>query len=121
MSLGSKVRKYRQLKSLSQEELAIRAGVSQSIISGLESDKNIPNSIMLNEIAKILEVDINDLLRDDNIIQHNSDKAIGNIQSQVTINNNFPVNVLDVLLSNQEKISNLLETQNKLLVTLLNK
>ena len=98
------------------------AGVSQSEISSIESDKSKPSSVMLNNIAKALDVDINDLLVDDSIVQNNSDKAIGNIHSQVTINNHFPENVMEMLLSNQEKITNLqekmtnlLETQNKLL------
>ena len=125
MSIGTKVRKYRMLKGLSQSDLTLRAEISQSVVSSLESDKTIPNSMMLNRIAKVLEVDINELLKDDNIVQNNSDKAIGNIhsqiQNQVTINNNFPKNLLEVLMSNQDKITNLLETQNKLIDTLLKK
>ena len=121
MSLGTKVRKYRHLKSLSQSDLAFRSGISQSIISSLEADKSIPNSVMLNRIAQELEVDINELLDDENVVQNNSDSAIGNIHSQVTINNHFPENVLNVLLSNQEKISNLIEIQNKLMETISEK
>jgi len=121
MSIGTKVRKHRYLKSLSQSDLAIRTGVSQSIISSLEADKNIPNSAMLHRIAQELEVDINELLREENVVQNNFDKAVGNIHSQVTINNLFPEKILNLLLSNQEKISNLIEIQNKLLETLLDK
>jgi transcriptional regulator with XRE-family HTH domain len=32
------------------------------LISNIESDKNIPNSLLLNKIAQELEVNINDLL-----------------------------------------------------------
>ena len=56
MSIGTKVRQYRNVKRLSQSDLAAMVGVSQSVISSLESDKSIPNSIMLHEIAKELEV-----------------------------------------------------------------
>ena len=76
---------------------------------------------MLCKIAKELGVDINDLLRDENIVQNNSDKSIGNIHSQVTINNHFPENVLEVLLMNQERITNLIESQNRLIEKLLKK
>ena len=55
MSIGTKVRQYRYIKSLSQSDLAIKLGVSQSIISSLEADKTIPNSVMLNRIAQELE------------------------------------------------------------------
>jgi transcriptional regulator with XRE-family HTH domain len=119
MSIGTKVRYYRHIKSLSQSDLAIKSGISQSIISSLEADKTVPNSVMLHRIAQELEVDINDLLKDENVVQNNFDKAIGNIYSQVTINNHFPENVLNVLLSNQEKITNLIEAQNKFMETLL--
>ncbi|GHV44600.1 hypothetical protein FACS1894180_6140 [Bacteroidia bacterium] len=119
MSIGSKIWKYRHLKNLSHSDLAFNSHISQSEISSLESDKSVPNSIMLHRIAKALDVDINDLLVDENIVQNNSDKAIGNIHSQVTINNHFPKNVLDVLLNNQEKITQLLATQNKLMENIL--
>ena len=125
MSIGSKVRKHRIRKGLSQYTLAENASVSQSIISSLESDKSIPNSIMLNRIAKELDVDINELLANENIVQNNSDKAIGNIHSnihnQVTINNYFPEDMLDTLLSNQEKLTNLMDLQNKLMESFMNK
>ena len=38
------------------------------------------------------------LLSDERIIQNDSGKAIGNIFSQVTINNHIPDNVLEILL-----------------------
>ena len=121
MSTGNNVRKYRHIKNLSQRTLADMVDVRQGIISSLEADKSLPNSVMLQRIAKALDVDINDLLVGDNIVQNNSDKAIGNIHSQVTINNHFPENVLEALLSNQEKITLLLETQNKLIDSVLKK
>jgi len=123
MSIGTKVRKHRMLKELSQSDLALMADISQSVVSSLESDKTIPNSVMLHRIANVLEVDINELLKDDSIVQHNSDNAIGigGIHSQVTINNHFPENVMTILMSNQEKITDLLESQNKLIDALLKK
>ena len=121
MSLGGKVKKYRECKGMSQRILAEIVEVSQSSISSLESDKSIPSSIVLSRIAKELDVDINDLLSDEKIVQNNSDKAIGNIHSQVTINNHFPENILEMLMSNQEKITNLLESQNKLIESILKK
>ena len=119
MSIGTKVRKYREAKNLTQTDLAVMADISQSIVSSLESDKTIPNSVMLHRIATALEVDINELLKSDSFVQYNSDSATG-IQNQ-TINNHFPENMLTVLMSNQEKISELLETQNKLIDALLKK
>ena len=121
MSIGSQVRKYRDIKKLTQSMLAENVEVSQSVISSLESDKSIPNSVMLNNIAKALDVDINNLLVHDNIFQNSYDKAIGHIHNHVTIKNHFPENIFEILLSNQEKITNMLETQNKLIESFLKK
>ena len=121
MSIGKKVLQYRIIKNLSQSELAERAKSTQSTISSLESDNSIPGADLLNRVAEALDVDINELLSNESIVQNNSDKAIGNIHSQVTINNHFPDSVIEILLSNQEKITNLIETQNKLFESLLGK
>jgi len=121
MSIGKKIIQYRRSKNLSQNELADLANVGQSMISTIESDKSKPNSIMLNRIAKALDVDINELLSNESIVQNNSDQAIGNIHSQVTINNHFSEKVMEIVLSNQEKITKLLETQNNLLESVLKK
>ena len=120
MSIGGNVRKYRLHKSLSQEELADKAKVSQSTISSLESDITKPNVQMLCRIAEELEVDINTLLTDEKNVQHISGNATGNIignihSHQVTVNSNFPEDLMNTLLTNQEKITSLLETQNKLI------
>ena len=106
------------LKDLSQSDLAFRAKISQSIVSSLESDKTIPGSVRLQRIAKVLEVDINELLKDDSFVQNNSGEAV--VHSQITINH-FPENVMTILMSNQEKITDLLTTQNKLIDVLLKK
>ena len=108
MSIGSRVRKYRDIKLLSQSDLAIRAEVSQSAISSLESDKSVPNSVMLNRIAKELGVDINDLLRDDSAI-HNP----------MPTHNLSPEKMMKEIMSNQEKIATLIEAQNSLMEMLL--
>ena len=124
MSIGGKVRQYRYVKHLSQSDLAEKAGVSQSAISSLESDKSIPGSLMLHQIADALEVDMNDLLKDGNIVQNNSNRATGTVYSNIrnqTINNQFTESILEILLSNQEKITNLIEMQNKLVEKLLKK
>lgn len=64
MSIGTKVKRFREVRGLSQDELALRLDVAQSTISSIESDKNVPNSLLLNKIARELEVDINELLNE---------------------------------------------------------
>ena len=117
MSIGKKVRQHRELKGLSQSDLAIMADISQSTVSSLESDKTIPNSIMLNSIAKVLEVDISELLKDDCYVQNNY--ASGNYQTNQGTNNIH--SIPEFLLENQQKLIERLEAEVAELKKLLEK
>lgn len=89
MSIGSKVRKYREAKGFSQDDLAFRLDVAQTTISSIESDKSIPNSILLNKIAQELEVNINDILDDSktNISNVEKNEGVINVDANIgTIN-----------------------------------
>ncbi len=61
--LGDNIRKYRTLKSFSQEELSLRVEVAKSTIQRIESGKLNPTIWALKNIASILEVDIDDLIK----------------------------------------------------------
>ena len=126
MSIGNKVRRYRESKGWSQEDLAFRLDVTQGTISNIESDKSIPNSILLNNIAKTLEVDLNELLNDS--VQVNiSNNQFSDMSSAGTVNQYNPVfnmqspEFLESIIKNQENISKLIEAQNKLLREILKK
>ncbi len=61
MKIGAKIRKIRELKDLSQEFMAENLGISQQMYSCLEKDDSIPFS-RLQQIAKILEVDVESII-----------------------------------------------------------
>lgn len=121
MSIGAKVRRFREGKKMSQEDLAIRLDTTQTTISNIESDKNIPNSVLLNKIAKELDVDINQLLDDkfSNYNQIDQNDGVVNFGNG-TINMHSP-ELIQNIMNNQQAISNLIESQNKLIATLLQK
>lgn len=126
MSIGTKVKRFREAKGLSQDQLALKIEVAQSTISSIESDKNIPNSLLLNKIAKELEVDINDLLNEG--IQVNiSNNKFSDLSSAGTINQYNPIfnmqspEIIESILKNQQQITKLIESQNKFIETLLKK
>lgn len=125
MSLGTKVRQYREAKRLSQDDLALRLDVTQSTISNIESDKSIPNSMLLKKIADELEVDINDLLNDsvNNIMSNNdfSDHAIAAVNQYNPVFNMQSPELIESILKNQEQIAHLIDSQNKLIEKLLKK
>ncbi len=125
MSIGTRVRQYREARNWSQEDLAMRLDTTQTTISNIEADKNIPNSLLLNKIAKELEVDINDLLNDsaNNIMSNNefSDHAVAAVHQYNPVFNMQSPELVESLLKNQEQITQLIEMQNRLIESLLKK
>src|SRR3989338_11110145 len=63
--LAERIKKMREDRELSQEELAIKLGVPRPSISQLESGQRDISSIELAKLAKIFEISIDDLLSPD--------------------------------------------------------
>lgn len=61
--VGENVRRIRNARGISQEQLAERSGYSQQYISGLERGLQNPTVVTIYEIATALEVNPVDLLR----------------------------------------------------------
>lgn len=59
--IGANVTKFRKLKNLQQEDLAKESGLSTDEISKIERGVANPTLASLEQIAKILEVDIEEL------------------------------------------------------------
>lgn len=59
--LGKKIKKYRQIKGISQEELAEKLEISQQTLSKIECGKNFLTSVTLEKIPSILGVNIYEL------------------------------------------------------------
>jgi transcriptional regulator with XRE-family HTH domain len=61
--IGLNVQRLRRAKDLSQEELAGRANVHQTYLSGVERGRRNPSVLILDRIAKALGADIEELLK----------------------------------------------------------
>jgi transcriptional regulator with XRE-family HTH domain len=61
--VGGNVRRIRQKKGLTQEQLAEISGFSQQYISGLEQGRRNPTVVTLYELASALGVSHLDLVR----------------------------------------------------------
>jgi transcriptional regulator with XRE-family HTH domain len=61
---GEKLRGVRERKKLTLREVAGRAGLSESLVSQIERNKVSPSIDTLLRIIDILEIDLDDLLRD---------------------------------------------------------
>ncbi|HRF07516.1 MAG TPA: helix-turn-helix transcriptional regulator [Xanthobacteraceae bacterium] len=61
--VGLNVQKLRRAKALSQEELADRAKIHQTYLSGVERGVRNPTVVVLHKIAAALNADIEDLVK----------------------------------------------------------
>lgn len=61
--LGSNIKAERNRKRLSQFQLAEKINVSESTISLIERGLQTPSILLVLDISKILEIDINELLK----------------------------------------------------------
>ena len=63
-ALGSRVRERRQKLGLSQEELAERAGLHWTYVSGIERGRRNPGLNTLSTLASALRLSLAELVRD---------------------------------------------------------
>ena len=54
--IGGNVRKIRELKGLSQEELAFRAELHRTYVSGIERGIRNPTALIIQRLAVALEI-----------------------------------------------------------------
>jgi transcriptional regulator with XRE-family HTH domain len=60
--VGLNLQRLRREKGLSQEELADRAQIHQTYLSGVERGRRNPTIVVLQRIAEALDADITDLV-----------------------------------------------------------
>ena len=64
MSLGEEIRNKRKEKKLTQFDLADKIGLCRNYISDIENDRYNPSLKTLVKISKVLDLDINFLLKE---------------------------------------------------------
>jgi transcriptional regulator with XRE-family HTH domain len=62
MELGARLKKARESKRLSQNEVSHLLGVSQKTLSNIESGKSIPNIFHLAKMSEIYKLDLLEFL-----------------------------------------------------------
>ena len=64
IQISNRIKERRREKNITVQELAIRANVSKGLISQIENSRTIPSLIVLIEIIKALEIDLNEFFKD---------------------------------------------------------
>lgn len=66
--MKNKIKHYREIKNITQEDLAKKANVSRTIISGLENETlDVTTNTTMKKIADALEVGIVELFYSNNV------------------------------------------------------
>lgn len=124
MTLGTKLRKLRDNKKLSQIEISNMLGVSQSAYNKWEADQAKPSVDNLLKISNYYHTDLYELLDEVPSVSISNNEFNDNSNA---INQYYPTvymqspEIIESVLRNQENISKLIEAQNKLLSELLKK
>lgn len=63
MNLGSQLKRFRELKSFSQEDVARKVGVTRQAVYKWESNKSYPDIDNLILLSKLYEVTIDELIK----------------------------------------------------------
>ncbi|MCD9576927.1 helix-turn-helix transcriptional regulator [Flavobacterium soyae] len=111
-SIKNKIKNIRELKNYTQEYMADQLGVTQAGYSKIEKGRTILSYAKLVEIARILEVSVED------IISFDSQRYFNNYNTVKGNNNNGSILINS---SSDEALKELYEDKIKLLEKLLNK
>ena len=60
--LGDRIKQLRKMKGFTQEEFAIKLNVVRQTVSKWEKGISVPDAIMIEKIADILDVTVNEIL-----------------------------------------------------------
>ena len=62
MQLGQVIRKYRKIKNMTQEEMAVRLRVTAPAVNKWENGNSLPDIMLLAPIARLLGITTDELL-----------------------------------------------------------
>ena len=85
MEIGHKLKKARESKRLSQQEVSELLGVSQKTLSNIESGKTQPSIIQLAKMKDIYELDVLELLSECGIYLTSENPEILNYQEELKL------------------------------------
>jgi transcriptional regulator with XRE-family HTH domain len=125
MTLGTKLHNLRKKKDISLDKLAFELELSKTAIGKWESDKAKPSIENLLRICDYYETDVYQLLEEVSNVNFSNARFKGSqyvlYPNNSTINYSTPPELIQNLMDNQKKISDLIVQQNDLFLKLLDK
>ena len=119
-SIGFKIKRLREQKSVSQEQLAYELDISQSNLSRIENGTVEKfDFLLMQKVCDVFDVDADYFLDSETVI--NDVQNNHGVVYNKGIFNSFPEELLKSVACNQEQITKLIDTQNKLIERLLGK
>jgi transcriptional regulator with XRE-family HTH domain len=64
IQISNRIKERRREKNITIQELALRANVSKGLISQIENSRTVPSLLVLIEIIRALEIDLNEFFKD---------------------------------------------------------
>ena len=116
MSVGTKIRRLRLQNKWSQEELAHKLNVAQTSVSNFESNKTIPDFLVMQKVCEVFEVGF-EYFVEEKEISINFKKVENNPNSNIgckieAIHHHLPEGILENMLKRLELLEKILQ-QNK--------
>ena len=119
-NIGFKIKRLREKRDVSQENLAYDLDISQSSLSRIENG-NIEkiDFLFMQKISDYFNVTPDYFLEGETVI--NEVQTNNGVVYNKGVFNNFPEDLLKSVANNQEQITKLIEVQNRLIENLLKK
>ena len=108
MKLHDKVKFYRELKRLSQENVAFDLGLNQSQYSRRESGTIKFNAEEIEKLSKLLDVSANELFSDETVVFNNSNQTGGNFGQYISTPIDL-INQYELRINEKDEVISLLK------------
>lgn len=109
MGVGIKIRRLREERKMSQDELADLLGIAQTTISNIESNKTTPDFLLMDKVCRIFDKDFDYFLEEKVNITNNIEKVEGGNVGSSNFDGSFHMMPKELLAQIEKRLSKLEE------------
>lgn len=85
MSAGDNIRKYRELKNITKEELALKARMGLQVLESFESNQRIPELDTILKISTVLDIPASELMEFEESDDATIDRELENLIKDIGV------------------------------------